>query len=255
MPSGEANKGVKIGTVVENRDVTYNARLKIRVPGYNDNIKVEELPWVSYASSSISSGDGGGSVSIPKIGQKVRVQFKADDPGSMEWTGLNRLDPKLREELSRDYQGAHCLLYDSSSDLSIMYQNATGLRIYYNKSFIQISPDGNITLHSGPETSGVNIQLSAVDNKIDIQAPQQINLTTSGTLKLEANNIILDGKENVQIHGDNKGEIATNAKALYKLLISIARMVDTKIPASGGICANVVQTSQSAIMNQQIQFI
>ena len=78
----------------------------------------------------------------------------------------NRIDRKLAEELAQDYEGSHAILYDSASDLSILYRNSTGLQLYYKGSFIQITPDNNITIHYGSESSGVQIQLS--DGKIGI---------------------------------------------------------------------------------------
>ena len=58
----------------------------------------------------------------------------------------------------------------------------------------------------------------------------------------------------MQIKGEEP-DVAVNGKNLYKLLMNIARMVDQKVPASGGICSNVVTASQSAILNQNIQYI
>ena len=248
----EQNSNIVTGQVVSIADPTYSGRVKIRIPGYNDNIDVENLPWVTFGGSNVFSGSDGGSISVPRVGSKVRVKFKKDDPNSMEWTGTNRIDRNLAKELATDYEGSHALLYDSESDLSIIYQNSTGLRIYYKGSFIQISPDNNITVHYGNETSGTQIQLS--DGKIDIQAPQQINITSQSSIKLEANSIVINGKEQVQIKGEDP-DVAVNGKNLYKLLMNIARMVDQKVPASGGICANVVTASQSAILNQNIQYI
>lgn len=253
MAFADDMKNIVIGTVVSIKDPTYSGRIKVRIPGYNDDIDVDNLPWVTYAGSSMFSGDGGGSISIPRVGSKVRVRFKKDDAASMEWTGVNRIDRSLAEELAADYEGSHTILYDSESDLSIMYQNSTGLRLYYKGSFIQISPDGTITVHYGNETSGTNIQLS--EGKIDIQAPQQINITSGNTIKLEANNIIMNASQSIQMKGDSPGEIAVNGKTLYKLLMQLGRLIDVKIPASGGMGANCVTSAQSALYNQQIQYI
>ena len=170
----------------------------------------------------------------------------------MDWYATNRIDRALAEELAQYYEGSHAILYDSASDLSILYTNTTGLRLYYKKSFIQISPDNNITIHYGNESSGVQIQLS--DGKIDIQAPQQINITSDNTVKVEAQSIILDGSNNVQIKGDTPGECAVNAKKLYQMLMSLAMIIDMKIPG-GHEASDIIQSSMQSIMNQQIQYI
>lgn len=98
----------------------------------------------------------------------------------------------------------------------------------------------------------MQIQLS--DGKIDIQAPQQINITSDSTVNIEANSVVVKGKNNVQIKGDTPGEVAVNGKNLYKLLMSLAMVVDLKIPG-GHEASDIVTASQSTIMNQQIQYI
>lgn len=80
------------------------------------------------------------------------------------------------------------------------------------------------------------------DGKIDIQAPQQINITSQSSIKLEANSIVINGKEQVQIKGEEQ-DVAVNGKNLYKLLMNIARTCDSKVPASGGVISGVVQAS------------
>ena len=253
MKAEEQFKEVITGEVVSIDDPTFSGRIKVRIKGILDeNIETEQLPWVNYAGSPFFSGDGGGMISIPRVGAKVRVDFKKPgDVNSLEWRAANRIDRKLAEELAGDYAGSHALLYDSESDLSIIYTNTTGLRIYFKGSFIQITPDNNITIHYGNESSGVQIQLS--DGKIDIQAPQQINITSDQTVKVEANTITLNGKNNVQIKGDSPGECAVNGKALYQLLMTIATQADLKIPSSHTITDTVVST-YARLLNQQIQY-
>lgn len=245
-------QGVVTGEIVSIDDPTFHGRVKIRIPGINDNVEVEKLPWATYGGSSVFSGDGGGSISIPRVGTKVRVEFKKDDMNSMEWYATNRIDQALAEELAQDYEGAHALLYDSASDLSIMFTNSTGLRLYYKKSFVQISPDNNITIHYGDESSGVQIQLS--DGKIDIQAPQQINITSDNTVNIEAQTVVVNGENNVQIKGDTPGEMAVNGKKLIQLLTALAGIIDLKIPGSHA-ASDLVTAAGGTLLNQQIQYI
>ena len=58
-----------LGTVESIDDPTYSGRIKVRVPGLHDNISTEELPWCSYGGSSVFSGNGGGSLSVARVGQ------------------------------------------------------------------------------------------------------------------------------------------------------------------------------------------
>jgi len=55
---------------------------------------------------------------------------------SLEWYAVNSLDPDLINEIKSDYENTQVLIYDSAIDLSIKYQNATGLIIYYQGSYI-----------------------------------------------------------------------------------------------------------------------
>lgn len=242
------------GEVVSVDDPTCSGRIKVRIKGYNDNLSVDELPWVTFGGSGMFSGDGGGSLSIPRVGAKVRLQSKNDGDGNaFEWVGTNRIDRKLAEEIAGDYEGTHVLLYDSDSDLSIIYQNQTGLRFYYKGSFIQLSPDNTITMHYGEGNQGVQIQLS--DGKVDIQGAEQINISAGNAIKLEADSIVLNGKQNVQIKGNKPGEIAVNGRVLYQTLMIIASMIDEKVPQTGGIVKNIVKSTFSTMVNDQIQYI
>ena len=87
------------------------------------------------------------------------------------------------------------------------------------------------------------------DGKIDIQAPQQINITSDNTVKIEADSIVVNGSNNVQIKGDTPGECAVNAKNLYKMLMSLAMIIDMKIPG-GHEASDIIQSSMQTIMNQ-----
>ena len=244
---------IKTGEVVSVADPTYSGRIKVRIKGLNDNIDVENLPWCTYAGSAFFSGDGRGSISIPRVGTKVRVDFKKNDINSMEWSAINRLDRDLSAELAGDYEGSHTLLYDTSSDLKIMFQPTSGLRLYFKGSYIQIEPNNNITIHYGEGNQGVQIQLSS--GKIDIQGEQQINVTSPGVINVEAPTINLSDKDCIKIKGNKSGECAVNGQALYKTLMNLAMMIDQKIPASGGLATNLVTGSVGSILNQQIKYV
>ena len=115
-----------VGVVESIDDPTYSGRIKVRVKGFHDNLKTEELPWCTYAGSSNFSGTGGGSISIPRVGATVRVRFKDEKSTSMEWTGTGTLDKELINEIKSDYAGSHVLLYDTASDISIKFQPGSG---------------------------------------------------------------------------------------------------------------------------------
>src|SRR5574344_18465 len=246
---------IQYGTVESIDDPNFAGRIKVRINGINDNIPVNQLPWATFIGSGISSGNGSGSLSIPKVGSKVRVHFKNNDINSIEWSGAIKLDKKLSEEIADDYQGTQVLLYDSDSDLSIIFQPNSGLRIYYKGSNIQISPDGTITLHYGDTQSGTNIQLS--DSRIDIQAPQEINLTSNNDINIEAKNIVLNGTKSVSIKGNKSGvgQCAVNGNELISILNSLATLRDQKIPNTAGVATSRVTGSKELLLNQNIEYI
>ena len=248
-------KKVKTGVVESIDDPTCSGRIKVRVKGLHDNIATESLPWCNYAGSGMFSGSGGGQISIPRVGQKVRVRFAQEDVNSMEWYGTNTIDRKLSEEIASDYAGSQVLLYDSEYDLSIKFQPGSGLVFYYKGSYMQMTPDNTVTIHYGPdETTGVQIQLT--DGKIYIQALQQINITSGNEVNIEGKVITLNGESAVRIKGTTPNTCAVNATQLITLLQTMATNIDTKLGQSkSGICAAAVSGSKEKIMNQHILYI
>lgn len=246
---------VKTGTVESIDDPTCSGRIKVRVEGLHDNIKTESLPWCTYAGSSMFSGSGGGAISIPRVGTKVRVKFAQEDVNTMEWYGTNTIDRKLSQEIATDYEGTQVLLYDSEYDLSIKFQPGSGLVLTYKGSYLQITPDNTITLHYGPdETTGVQIQLT--DGKVYIQAPEQINISSGNEVNIEAKTITLNGENAVRIKGSTPNTCAVNATQLITLLQTMASNIDTKLGQSkSGVCAATVSGSKEKIMNQHILYI
>lgn len=173
----------------------------------------------------------------------------------MEWYGTNTIDRKLSEEIASDYAGSQVLLYDSEYDLSVKFQPGSGLVMYYKGSYIQMTPDNNITIHYGPdETTGVQIQLT--DGKVFIQAPQQINITSGNEVNIEGKVITLNASSTIRMKGDTPNTCAVNASQLMTLLQTMATNIDTKLGESkAGICAAAVSGSREKIMNQNIRYI
>lgn len=245
---------IKTGTVEYIDDPTCSGRVKIRVQGMHDGIPTEQLPWVSMAHSGVTSGsDGGGSISVPEVGAQVRVSFINNDPTSMEWSGNNQLDPALINEIASDYAGTTVLMYDSRQDACIKFQPGSGITLYFNGSHLQICPDNTINIHYGEGNSGTMIQLA--DGKVYVQGNSEVNISTPGTVSVEADTVTLNGDAAVQIKGDRPGEVAVNGNALMTVLTSLASMIDLKVPESGGNAVLLVNMLKDAMLNQQIQYI
>lgn len=248
MSKSSLNNKVQTGIVESIDDPTFSGRIKVRVNGLHDNIPTESLPWCNY------SGTGYNQISIPNVGDHVRVKFSQDDVNSMEWYGNNTLDREFSQEIATDYAGTHSLLYDYDEDLSIKYQKGTGLILYYKGSYLQLHPDNTITLRLGPdETSGVSIQLT--DGKVYIQAPQQINISSDNEINLHAKNITIDGTDGVRIKGNQPNTCAVNATQLITLLQTLATLIDGKLGASSaGLAAALVSGTKEKLMNQKITY-
>lgn len=248
-----AAEQILTGVVESIDDPTCSGRVKVRVNGLHDGVPMEQLPWVPMACSGVTSGSGGGgSISVPEVGAQIRVAFKDDDLTNMEWTGNNQIDPNLINEIASDYAGTTVLMYDSRKDVTIKFQPNSGLTLYYNGSHIQICPDNTINIHYGEGNSGTMIQLA--DNKVYIQGNEEINITTPGTLNLEADTITINGKAGVQIKGDKPGECAINGNSLMTLLTLLATQIDMKVPMTSGQNTGTVNMLKEALLNQQIQY-
>ncbi len=110
---------VLLGIVVDNNDPTRTGRARIRVRGVFDDIPDEDLPWANQSSVvSFGSKDGGGMISIPKIGSLVSVQFDDGNWYVPYFTSTWDTDPTLVEafmksENGESYFGAHSIIYDT----------------------------------------------------------------------------------------------------------------------------------------------
>ena len=81
-----------IGVVMNNKDPLFSGRCQIRVFRLMDNIDPNNLPWAVPINSTVFAGDGAGSLSVPKIGQIVRVQFNNGDVYAPEYSTIQNID-------------------------------------------------------------------------------------------------------------------------------------------------------------------
>lgn len=241
---------VKLGIVESNADPTYTGRLKVRIPGLNDNIETANLPWCNYAGSASSSGQ----LAIPKVGQLVKLQLAQNDVNNIEWTSVAGINDSLSWELAADYEGSQSLMYDPEYDVSLKFQPNSGLLLYFKGSYIQITPDNNITLMYKDETAGVSIQLT--DGKIFIQGTDQINISSGNEVNIEGKTITLNADSQIRIKGNSPNNCAVNANELITLLQTLALQIDSKLGAStSNMASATVSGSKEKIMNQSIAYI
>lgn len=253
MSSVKDKDDIKVAVVESVNDPTCSGRIKIRIPGITDDFEDGKLPWVSPPPSPIYSGHGGGMLSIPRVGQTIRVRYKEGDINSCEWVGTMNIDPDLMKELNGDYEGSHTLLYDSDAGISVRFQKGTGLVLYYKGSKVQISPDNTISIHYGGDNSGVNIQL--LNGQIRMTAPDSLDFESGKTNELKGRQVKITGSECVQIKGNTPGECAVNGRALINALNTLARAIDAKAPNSSSATEYMIKSMTQALLNDKIQYV
>lgn len=241
-----------IGTITNNSDPDKCGRCKVRVFNIMDEIPDDMLPWATpIGQNMVFATKGAGAISIPKVGHIVRVRFVNGNIYCPEYWAIQHLDTDLINEIKDDYLGTHVLLYDSSQELSVIFQPNSGIRIYYRGSRFQITPDNMITICHAENTSVIQLQGSV----INIFADNEVNVVGNNTVNLKGKVVNINGTESVNISGDSKGEKAVNGIALMTLLESLATIIDQKISVSPGLAAGIVNSSKPSILNSRINYV
>lgn len=218
-----------IGKVIYNNDPTYSGRCKIRVMCLFDELDDEHIPWFVPMNSPVFSGNGFGSLSIPKVDDIVRVRFVNNDLYSGEYTSIQNIDPLLIDEIKDDYEGTQVLLYDSTEDLMVIFKKKSGIKISLRGSTVRIGADGIIQLQHQNNTNvieitqnDINIAGAGAGCNINIAAGNKV-MVTSPEVSIESNNVkIGSGASSPAVKGDE----------LVSTLMEIAALVDAKYPQS-----------------------
>ena len=220
-----------IGRVIYNEDPTFSGRCKIRVFSVFDDLPDQNIPWFVPANFTVFSGNGGGNISIPKVGDIVRVRFTNDDDHyySGEYSCIQNLDPNLIDYIKDDYADTHVLLYDFDKKLLIIYQPKSGLKIQLNESFIIIDANGTIQLNRKDK----NV-LEIKDNEINIASRKNdnINITTEGTVNIKGGNIIIESG-NINLGEDGESFSAVKGEKLVTELQTLSNLITGKFPEGG----------------------
>ena len=230
-----------VGRVVYNEDPTYSGRCKVRVFGLFDDMPVDNIPWFVPASSNVFGTEGGGSLSVPKINDIVRVRFSNSDYYSGEYTCLQCIDPNLVEEIKDDYLDSQVVLYDAGNDVTIIYQKMTGLKLYHAGASIIISPTGDIQIkHQNNanviEVNNDNINIVAASTDESASATGTINITSGSTVNVTASNVNINGDQ-VNV-GQAALEPAVLGNKLTRALSQIVAELNRKSPYGTVLLAN-----------------
>jgi len=179
------NSGVFVGIIKDNADPERLGRLKVLVPGYNDNTALDDLQWFNYVSPFGGYSDQG-FFFIPPVGAEVVVMFpnggetpiwfgcinkKKDNPGPRESTQEADDDHYTHRKQLKTRIG--WIMFDDKEEYISINHN-TG-------SFIALDKDGNITIRAEK-----NINLKAGKNVSISSENGSVSLESSDALKIEA---------------------------------------------------------------------
>lgn len=237
-----------IGVVINVKDPQYMGRCRIRVFGLMDNLEDNHIPWATPVNSTIFGGDGAGSLSIPKIGQFVRVQFNNGELYSPEYTTIQNIDSQLIDSIKDDYEGTHVILYDPDQELSIVFQKNMGFKIFYKEAYILIDNESAITIQT-PNNESV---IEMVGDKCNIVTQNEINITGSSKVNITGSEVIAAGSQVTKIGPGPGYNHAVLAEILFPLLTSLATAIDTKLPVTPGVSVGLVEASKSAATSTNV---
>lgn len=236
-----------IGVVLNINDTTFSGRCKVRVFGLHDDIKDEHCPWATPITSNIFGGDGAGSISIPKVGQFVRVQFNSGDQYAPEYTHIQNVDTELIQRIKDDYEGTHVLLYDPLEELTIIFQKQSGIQIFFKGSYFQITPDTMITL-STPNNDAI-IQMDG--DVLNITSKNDVNVAAAAKVEVVADEVVINGSQTTKV-GPGPYSHAILAEPMWALLSTMATALDAKFPATPGVNAGLVEMAKQATTSTNV---
>lgn len=236
-----------IGIVVNNQDPIFSGRCQVKVLGLLDGIPDNHLPWATPVNSTIFAGDGAGSISIPKIGQFIRVQFNNGDMYAPEYTTIQNIDTELIKKIKDDYDGAHVLLYDPLEELTIIYQKKSGIQIVYRGSLFQISPDSMITLQT-PDIESV-IQLEG--DTIRLATKNEVHISAASRVEVNADEVQILGSQTTKI-GPGPYSHCILAEPLWGLISTLASSLDLKYPCTPGVNVGLCEAAKSAATSTNV---
>ncbi len=239
-----------LGKVIDNKDPNCAGRCKVKVYGVLDEMDENYIPWAMPRTSGMFAGNGAGSLSVPKEGTEVRVRFDGGRAEAPEWFAVQKIDRNMVNEIKNDYIGAHVILYDHDADLSIKYQKKSGIICYFGGSFIQITPEGMITINHAGNTSIIQLD----GDRITLTANSDITVNAADNVNLQSKVVNVQGSESVKIKGDHPNECAVNGHVLFNYLNFLAKIVDAKYCATPTVCEMQLNSIKNALLNEHIVY-
>lgn len=237
-----------LGVIVNNQDPTFSGRCQVKIFGVLDQMKEEHLPWAVPINSTVFGSNGAGSISVPKVGHFVRVQFNNGDLYAPEYTTIQNIDTELIKTIMNDYEGTHVLLYDHEQQLNVIFQRGSGFMIFYRGSFLQISPDNMITIQHSNSDSIIQLE----GDVCRISTKNEIELSAAARVSIVSDESILNGKQATKIGPPGNYYRALLAEPMWALLSTIASAVDAKLPLTPGVNVSLVEEAKVAATSNNV---
>lgn len=250
-----------IGEVVNNEDPEFTGRCRVRVFGKFDGTKEpdstefgipdDDLPWAYPAGSNIFAGGeskGAGSLSVPKVGTKVKIKFSGGNIYAPEYYTIQDLNDKVIDEIKDSYQNAHVLFYDEDEDVKLVYTPAKGFEMFHKDSHIVINPDSSITIEHKDTKSIIELN----GPTIDITSNSTINITSNSKIHNESSECILNGTIVTKL-GPAPAYSAVAAEPLWAFLKVLASAVDAKMPTTPGAMTQAAASFQQLSTSKNVK--
>jgi hypothetical protein len=254
---------VWVGEVVDNADPLFSGRCRVRVYGKFDgtvnlddpksafSIPDEDLPWAYPAGSTIFGGGeekGAGSLSVPKVGTKVKIMFSGGNIYAPEYVAIQDVNTALINEIKDSYQNAHVLFFDEDEKTKIVYTPAKGLEMFHKDSHIVINPDSSITIEHKESQSIIEL----VGPVINITANSTINITANSKIEAEASESIFNGTSVTKL-GPAPSYSAVLAEPLWTFLKMMASAVDAKLPSTPGVMSTQASSFEQLSTSKNVK--
>lgn len=241
-----------MGVVVDNDDPCKAGRCRVKVFHLMNEMEDDDIPWACPLALSSFGSNGGGSISVPKNGTIVGVQFNCGDPYSPEYYGVANADIGTTEIVTGSYQDGNVAMSNSDVGHELSFTpNDKGAFWGFGDSIFQIRPDGKMNLGVFGGTSGLNLDNGQMtihtDDKIGIGGETNKEVAVkSSDVKVQA--------ETIQMSGSEDHEYAVNAKAIISLLKQLAAMIDAKEPATPASATSLVNAKESSLINSKVTY-
>lgn len=238
-----------IGVVINNQDPTFAGRAQVRVFTVMDGIQDEHIPWATPVNSTLYGGNGAGNMSVPKLGQFVRIQFCNGDLYSPEITAIQNLDTTLIQTIREDYLGTHVIAFDPDFGLNIIHQPDSGLLIFYRESFFQITPDSMITIQT--ENADSLVQLEGDTTRIVTK--NEVIVAAASKAEVTADEVVVAGANVTKVGPGPVYEDAIVSDGLIAMLKSLGTIIDAKFPPTPGATNAIIEAQKLAAKSTNVK--